>query len=362
MKPQKLKIMHVIFSLSSGGAERVVLNLCNEQVRNHDVILLTILEENEQNSFYQSQLDERVKFINLNSKKGIQLSNFFKVNRIINNEQPLVVHYHLNTILYGIWPAFKKRVKSIHTLHNVAQLTLGFYGQKWINKWLYKTNRIQPVALSNECAESITDVYGLKEIPIVLNGVPKYSQSIEYLKATNFMNQFKTNKESLVYVHVARYNVVQKNQELLFSAFNELIAENKNIHLVIIGRDYPVVNFPNIHFLGEMKNPLDYVCNADAMVLSSFNEGIPMSVLEGFSCGIPVVSTPAGGMKDILSNEKFGMLSKDFSTESFKETLSSMAERIRGNNYPKQEIVSEFERQYSIDSCSQSYINIYTSK
>ena len=42
-------IMHVIFSLSSGGAEKVVLNLCNEQVKNNDVILLTVLKGNKKN-------------------------------------------------------------------------------------------------------------------------------------------------------------------------------------------------------------------------------------------------------------------------------------------------------------------------
>jgi len=352
--------MHVIFSLSSGGAERVVLNLCNEQVQEHDVILITILEENDYNSFYLTQLDNRVKYINLNSKKGIQLSNFIKVNRIIKKEQPNVSHYHLNTLLYGVWQTYRKRVKSIHTLHSVAELTLGFNGQKWINKWLYKTNRIKAVALSAECADSITNLYGLEGIPIVLNGVPEYNQSQNYLVAEEYMNQFKSQANTLVYVHVARYNFI-KNQNLLISVFNEIISENKNIHLVVIGRDYPEMDYPNIHFVGEIKNPLDYVSNSHAMVLSSLKEGIPMSVLEGFSCGIPVVSTPAGGLVDILKDHELGLLSGGFSTASLRKTLLEMNEKLSNKEFDKETIQNIFKKKYSIEQCSKEYLTIYHS-
>lgn len=356
-----LKIVHVIFSLSSGGAERVVLNLCNEQSKTHEVVLITVLENSEANSFYKSQLSSTVKHISLNSKRGIKLRNFFKFYKLLKEESPNVVHYHLNTVVYGFLPSLFRKIKSVHTLHSVAQLAIGIKGQKMVNKWFYKSKRIVPVALSNECSKSIELVYGIKNTTVILNGVPAAEELTKKADASVIISELRKSSNHVVFVHVARYDKV-KNQELLFKVFSEFAEVNEPVSLVVIGRDYPSEVYSNVVFLGEQKNPLTYVSQADAMVLSSFNEGIPMSVLEGFSCGIPVVSTPAGGMKDILSNEKLGMLSKDFSTESFKETLSSMAERIRGNNYPKQEIVSEFERQYSIYSCSQSYINIYTSK
>lgn len=362
METKRLRIVHVVFSLSSGGAERVVLNLCNEQSKNHEIVLLTILEDNSTNSFYKPQLNAAVSHVCLNSRRGITFRNFFRVYNILRKQKPDVVHYHLNTLLYGFWPALFLKLKSIHTLHSVAQLSIGFKGQKAINRWFYKTNRIIPVALSKECSTSIETVYGIKNSAIVLNGVPHYETTSKSSEASLFISNLRKTPEHVVYVHVARYNLGVKNQQVLFKLFKKMALENQAVSLVVIGRDFPEIEIPNVYVVGESKNPIAYVASADAMILSSLNEGIPMSVLEAFSCGIPVLSTPAGGMNDLLKNEKMGLLSQDFSEENFQKTFDIITERIRENGFQKQEIIEEFEANYSIENCAQQYIKIYSSK
>lgn len=355
-----LKIVHVIFSLSSGGAERMVLNLCNEQVKNHKVVLITILKKNEHTDFYFSQLNENVEYINLNSHKGLRFSFILKILNLLRHIQPNVVHFHLNTVVYGFLPALVKssRVKFVHTLHNVAELSVGFKSQRRINKWFYKSKRIIPVALSAGCAESIHKMYGIQNVSVVLNGVPPCSLSENALAAANFVQSLRSSTQSLVYIHVARFDK-QKNQELLWSTFNELINLDKDIHLIVLGRDYPDYKFPQIHFIGEVKNPLDYVAQADAMVLSSWYEGIPMSVLEAFSAGVPVISTPAGGMNDLVINEENGLLSDDFTIQSYKATVSRMNDLLRKKRFEKDKIISRFNENYSIRSAAKAYVEIY---
>ncbi len=47
---------------------------------------------------------------------------------------------------------------------------------------------------------------------------------------------------------------------------------------------------------------------ADVFILPSFNEGLPISILEAMSYGHPVISTPVGGIPEVVENGRNGIL------------------------------------------------------
>lgn len=352
-----MKIVHCIYSLSSGGAERMVVNLCNEQVRNHEVVLVLILKNTEKNSFYLPDVNANVKIIHLNSNKGFKMNNFWKFNRILKAEKPNVVHFHLNTVVYGFIPSLFSKIKFVHTLHSIAELSTGFKGQKHISKLYYKSGKILPIALSKECVASVNRVFGIKDVPFIFNGVPIYKLKIDP-SLDEWFNSIKNNEKSIVFIHVARYNQ-QKNQALLFECFKAKIKEDSSIHLLVVGRDFPEIKEENIHMLGEISNPLDFICRSHAMVLSSFYEGIPVSVLEAMSCGIPILSTPAGGMIDIINQEINGRLSKEITFDSFYAELEKMIDLLKSDYFKNSEIKKHFQELYSIEKCAELYMKLY---
>ena len=92
-----MKILQIIFSLSSGGAERFVVDLSNELSKNNDVILLTLkdLTNYPEGNFYKFDLSSRVKYENLGLPQKYTLISLWKVYQYIKKYKPDVVHMHL---------------------------------------------------------------------------------------------------------------------------------------------------------------------------------------------------------------------------------------------------------------------------
>lgn len=361
-----MKIVQLIFDLSSGGAERMVLNLCNEQVKKHEVILLTVVNLQGERNFYGPQLSKNVRVINLNKSRGISLGAFFEIYSILKKERPDVVHSHLNTLIYIFIPALlNKKIRFIHTLHSIASAAVGFKWQKPFNKWFYLSNRIKPVTLSEECAESFKECYGDSNIAIVKNGVPEAVKSNHF---NDVINEFQTifhNRTGLKFVHVARFAEV-KNQQLLLDVFEEIIGLGYNVELLIIGSGFDHLKKQNfqkaIHFLGRKENPIDYMILSDCLVLSSLWEGMPMTVLEGFSCGKPLLTTPAGGVIDLIIPSLTGCMSVDFTRESYKSALINMIDRLQRNHFSEDNIKNHFISKYIIKIAADNYEKIYLNR
>ena len=64
----------------------------------------------------------------------------------------------------------------------------------------------------------------------------------------------------------------------------------------------------NVDFWGFRKNPYKILKNSQAMIMTSRWEGLGMCALEAMALGVPVVSTPTGGLCEIIEDGKNGFL------------------------------------------------------
>ncbi|MDD2635209.1 MAG: glycosyltransferase [Bacteroidales bacterium] len=81
----------------------------------------------------------------------------------------------------------------------------------------------------------------------------------------------------------------------------------------------------NITLLGSVENRtvLEYYKNnnADLFIIVSESEGVPVTIMEAFSCGIPAIATNVGGVAEIV-NEKCGfLLKKDCTPQDIADTI-----------------------------------------
>lgn len=77
---------------------------------------------------------------------------------------------------------------------------------------------------------------------------------------------------------------------------------------------------------GEKKSTL--LNMADAFILPSYTEGMPVSILEAMSYGLPILSTPVGGIPELVNNEKNGYLFQ----QGDKMAISDAINRLMNNS------------------------------
>ncbi len=82
----------------------------------------------------------------------------------------------------------------------------------------------------------------------------------------------------------------------------------------------------NVHLLGIKSNMQEIMCSADMFLLNSTLEGMPLVLLEAMSCRLPVVTTPAGGIPELVRPGKDGMVTKGFGEEEYAQAVIDLLE------------------------------------
>lgn len=359
-----MKILQIIYNLASGGAERFVVDLCNELAtkNNNEVHLLTTNDDAIRgNKHYHDLLSEKVVYHNIGAKSGFSLKSIIGVYKAINRIKPDIVHLHSNLVLFFL-PAFLcKKTKLIHTLHNVAEKTVTIKQLKPIYKQLYK-KRITPITISNVCNESYKEYYGLSNSICINNGRTPVSVTTSYNEIEKEVQGYLRQSDTPVYIHVARY-AEQKNQKLLFDTFTRLHDEGEKFLLLVLGANFensPYMELNKtdyIKILGAKQNVADYLACSDYFVLSSSWEGLPISLLEAMSIGCIPVSTPAGGVVDVIKNGKNGLLCQSFDEEEFYKTVKSTFTNKK--SIQKSDIIDDYNKNYTMEVCASKYYKVY---
>jgi N-acetyl-alpha-D-glucosaminyl L-malate synthase BshA len=82
----------------------------------------------------------------------------------------------------------------------------------------------------------------------------------------------------------------------------------------------------NVHLLGVKSNMQEIMCSADLFLLNSTLEGMPLVLLEAMSCSLPVVTTPAGGIPELVRPGKDGVVTKGFGQEEYAQAIIEILE------------------------------------
>lgn len=314
---KKTKVLHIIPNLGIGGAEKLVLDICKFiDSEKFEVKIVSLFDS--QNSVYEEIARENnIKIIFLNKKIGFDYKIIINLIKLFKKEAVDIIHTHLYVMSYVLPAAIisKKKV-IIHTVHNMANKELRESVKK-IMKVAYKYFNVIPVGISPYIAKTISDEYKIEasKIPCIYNGIDTRAFS----KKNNFDDSIinKYDDKTIRFINVGRFTK-QKNHKLLIDAFKIALESNTNLTLKLVGDGELRCDIEKyvkelglseqIIFRGIQKNVIKELQESDVFIMSSDWEGLPISVLEAMACSLPIISTKAGGVVDIVEQDKNGFI------------------------------------------------------
>ena len=148
-------------------------------------------------------------------------------------------------------------------------------------------------------------------------------------------NAEELNPEEKILLHASNFRKVKRVVELV-EIMRIVIDHFPEVRLIIAGDGPTRIEVErkiealdlcnNIHLLGIKSNMQEIMCSADMLLLNSTLEGMPLVLLEAMSCSLPVVTTPAGGIPELVRPGKDGAVTKGFEQEEFAQTIIELIE------------------------------------
>lgn len=309
----RIKVLQVIDNLGTGGGQFVLLHL----VRGFDPSVFdvrTVSLGPRQNSQVERELLDAGFHVDfLDKKLGFRPEAIVRLDRVVREFRPDVVHTHLGGLRYSLPSALLRRPGAqVYTIHNVKDGIPLFWTVQ-----LGARLGVVPVAIAQRVLDSVRPSLPGVDIPLIPNGIPVQRYRTPAVSRIEWRAQEGIDPSDFVFVFVARMQE-QKNHELLLRVFSRLAVTSPPVRLLLAGDGELRANLEKtaqelgcagrIHFLGNRKDVPDLLGASDAFVLSSDWEGNPLCILEAMAAGLPVVSTAVGGIPELVEHEQTGLL------------------------------------------------------
>ena len=292
-----MKIVHCIFSFNTGGAETMLIDIANEQVKTQDVTIVIVNDSYQQ--FLLDQLDKRIRLILMRRPAGSHNPLYvLRLNYILWHLHPDVIHVHSVSLLSLIVKAGRGLFFTVHDLNISAK---------------YSGRATCMFAIS----DAVKDDMGKRcKCPIVTvpNGI--VIEKISQRPGKLFENTLKI-------VQVARLDADKKGQDILIRALADLRQQGvTNVTVDFIGEGKSLVSLQQltqklgvtsqIHFLGlkDRNYIYSHLCTYDLMCHPARYEGFGLTVAEAMAAKLPVLVSNEGGPYEIIGQGKYGFAFK----------------------------------------------------
>ena len=355
-----LRILHVITSLRTGGAERLMVDLL-PRLREKGLEIELAVFDGTRTDFYHALKQQGIAIHSFGM--GIKAMHSPRcipgLRRLI--QQFDVVHTHntpcqLFTALAAI--GLKNPPQLVTTEHNTTNRRRKYSLLKSMDRWMY-SRYAQIIGVSESTTQALLNYLPhLQHCQTINNGINVRSFQ-QALPAEDLVHQFSEVKR-LVMAAAFR---AQKDHETVICALHHLPQE---YHLLLAGdgeRRRIVESFVEsqnlshrVHFLGNRQDVAAVLKTADVVVMSSKYEGLSLSSLEGLASGRPVVASDVPGLREIIGGA--GILFPQGDAKSFAHQIITLDK----NPELQQQTISkglQRARLYDISTMVQKYYDIY---
>jgi glycosyltransferase involved in cell wall biosynthesis len=326
-------LLLLITSLGRGGAERQIVDLTvRYRQRGWAVAVVSMTPPSDH---VEELVAAGAQVVNLDMQRARPTPRaFLQYVRFVRKWRPDVIHSHMvhANLLARIGRVFNWSVPLVCTAHNINE------GARWREIAYRLTDRAanQTTAVSSVITERYQRVGAVPHgrIITVPNGIDLADEEVAPETRAAARRELG-GPDGFVWICVGRL-VPEKGHAMLVEAFDEVRTAHPEIRLAIVGYGVEEAHVAQVvaerglgdvvYQLGERHDVAALLASADAFVMASHWEGLPMVLLEAAAQALPIVSTDVGGNRDIARADLGAILCEPTVT-SLAGAMSAMLDK-----------------------------------
>ena len=319
----KLRVLHVITSLTIGGAEILLINsLSKGGLQNYTDNYLAYFSGTSQ---LQDHIEKDIKISCLNYNGFLSLPpTLLQLRKIIKDKKIDIVHTHLTSSGFLTHLILPKGVKQVHTIHTTYSMNFETNSKLlWLERNTYlKSKNCNIICLSDYTKEDFLKTVPFKGKAFVLNNF------VDDVFFDQPHQPYNNDNKSLKLIAVGSLKPL-KNFEFLLDVF--ALLKNYNISLDIYGggkkEKYEKViedNNIKVQMMGPTSQLETIIGKYDLFIMPSKFEGFPLSLFEAMAAGVPLLLSDLAPLRSIV---KENAIYFDFNAKVVAEILISIFEK-----------------------------------
>lgn len=326
----KIKVCFVISSLANQGPVNVLFNIIQYMDFNKfDVSVITMVPEKEITRIG----DFKALPITIVQMSPDKIQNpvnmFLTLRRTVKKLNPDILHTHCPRSMFLV-PFLSKKYKKMETVHIYpGEQQRVMYGKVkgqiviWLSNFFTK-KMDEPIA----CSESVAKYYWqdqhfkMKAIP---NGCSLHIWNEDIAQKNELRKRFGLKDDVKYFIFIGRFSH-EKHPEMIIKAFEQLNDSKLGVILLGNGDLYDELKkheSSNIILPGFKSNVYDYLIASDYYISASDVEGLPNTLLESMTVGLPSVLSDIDPHKEVLSKSSrpMGFTFDNSSMDSLRKAI-----------------------------------------
>ena len=302
-----------------------------------------------------------------------------KLFRLYKKIKPFVVfHFTIKNNIYGTWAA---SILNIPSINNITGLGTAFLKQNFISlvvKGLYKSS--QPLAHKIFCQNKEDYFFLINKNLIPENklfllpgsgvNLQRFNPSLRKLYNEKD-NQFKLLFCGRMLADKGLFELIKSLEEVNLHEIKcrlrlQGFIDNKNISAI---SDAQISQWSRLEWV-DWKGPTDAIEEVmslvDGVVLPSYREGMPRTLLEACAMGLPVIATNVPGCNDIVKDGINGFLCEPKNSDSLRDAILKLLdmpyeERINMGKKGREQVKEKFDEKYVVQAAVSSVLEVSNS-
>ena len=330
---------------------------------------ITTVENQIYNSYLKNKYNIKQVDTYITGKKlSLFIKAYFKIKRYKKKYNAKLAHIHMASK-----GSFYRKAKIIKLCNKLGiKVILHCHGsefekfynsskrQKYIKKILNRVDKL--IVLSDSWKEFYSKLVPEEKIEVIYNGIDipnTITKKSNDVKVGLFLGRI--GKRKGIYDLIDSVELLKnKNEGLNFKIKIAGDGEIENIKEIIKEKDLEKY-FEVLGWISG-KEKEEIIQESDFFILPSYNEGLPMSILEAMSRKVLVISSDVGGIPEVIKDKENGLLveagNKEKIAEAIKYAVENNCEEIIEKAYEK--VCTNFNIEENIKRIDKIYENLIT--